>query len=142
MESGFSDFERLANNANKLHKKALNSEGVNPANQTNPAINIKRSKKAIFRLFNFFPIKNAMAENNDKCIPESATIWESPASLNASVRFWFVYSLAPVRSASKRAPPSPHPYKSLLKYSLPLARNVINLYLICENRSKKEIREL
>ena len=98
-----------------LQIKARNNDGEKPANQTNRKIEKGFAKKTKLYFFIFFPIMTAIPENKDKCIPDNAKMWESPAFLNASVVTFEVYSFAPDKSASKSPPASPHLYINLLK---------------------------
>ena len=70
----------------------------------------------------FFPTNNAIPENIERCIPESARIWERPAFLKLKETSEDVYSFAPQSNASNKPPPAPQENISLLNWSLHKAR--------------------
>ena len=83
------------------HKKALNKDGENPAKKTN--IKIKKSLIRIIFFETSFEIKF-------KCIPDNASICESPAFLKLSDKFMSVYSFIPESKARSKPPALPQEY--------------------------------
>lgn len=98
-------------------RRALQSDGESPAKKTKIETAKNSKKSAIFRFPNNFLVKKLlMLPKSDKCIPESAKMWERPEFLNAVVIFTSVYSRIPVIKASKSAPEAPQAYNNLLNW--------------------------
>ena len=64
--------------------KARVKDGEKPANQTKAISVTIRKIKVSFLIPVRFPKKSAIAENMERCIPESAKMWERPARRKAS----------------------------------------------------------
>ena len=101
---------------------ALKRDGEKPANHTK---NIRAEiliANITFRRFNLLPIKTAIAENIERCIPESARMCERPAVLKLSERLASVNSFDPDKSAVRSPPALPQVYISRLNFNLETAR--------------------
>ena len=105
----------VAARVNKAQIKALVSDGEKPANHTNATNAIMRSRNVSFLIPARFPKKIAIAENMERCMPESARMWERPARRKASWVDGSVYSRDPHKRAKSKPPPLPQLYISLLK---------------------------
>ena len=125
--SGFSVPLIAASRLKTEQIKARINEGEKPANQT------KRMRTMILIRYvsRFLPIlspqKTAIEENIERCIPESASMCESPESRKAFDIFDSVYSLAPLNKASSRPPASFQQYINLLNCNL---HNALNLQIL------------
>lgn len=95
--------------------KARVNDGEKPANHTKASSVTMRRIKVSFLIPALFPKNIAIAENMERCMPESAKMCERPARRKESWVAASVYSRAPQRSARRRPPPLPQLYISLLK---------------------------
>ncbi len=101
---------------------ARSSDGERPANQTKKRMQTRLIKSANRLVESFLARKNAAPPKSERCMPDNAIMWLSPAFLNASETDISVYSLAPEKSASKNPPEAPHANISFLNKSLERAR--------------------
>ena len=125
--SGCSAPAIAATNISIAQIKARVSDGEKPANHTKAISVIMRRTKVSFFIPARLPKNIAIAENMERCMPESARMWERPARRKFSWVDGSVYSRAPHSNAKSSPPPLPQLYISLLKWSRHKARNFASL---------------